>query len=80
MANEQLKRRALHRAFYIAGNGDALARALRLPPPELARLLGGKKEIPNGVFLDCVDFILDHPGEGRRASGSPDLETRQAVS
>ncbi len=80
MANEQLKRRALHRAFYLAGNGEALAQVLRLPPPELARLLGGKKEIPNGVFLACVDFILDHPGEGRRAAGPVELQTRQAVS
>jgi len=60
-ASEQLKRRALHRAFYIVGSPEGLARALRLPPPELARLLSGKKEIPNAVFLAAVDFILGHP-------------------
>ena len=60
-ASEQLKRRALHRAFYIVGTPEALARALRLPLPELTKLLAGRKEIPNEVFLSAVDFILGHP-------------------
>jgi hypothetical protein len=65
MAPEQLKRRALHRAFYMVGSPEALAGVLRLPQPELAKLLGGKKEIPNAVFLAAVEFILGHPEAAR---------------
>ena len=65
LASEQLKRRALHRAFYIVGTPEALATVLRLPVPELMKLLSGRKEIPQGVFLTAIDFILGHP-EGAR--------------
>ncbi|MBV8033370.1 MAG: hypothetical protein JO035_17800 [Betaproteobacteria bacterium] len=74
MASEQLKRRALHRAFYVAGTREALARVLRLPAPELVQLLGGKKAIPNAVFLSTVEFILGHPEAAQLHPRMPEVE------
>ncbi len=83
MASEQLKRRALHRAFYMTGSAEKLARVLRLPQPELAKLLAGKKEIPNAVFEASVEFILGHPdveGLGERPSLPGEGEPQPAAS
>ncbi|MGE5640955.1 MAG: hypothetical protein ACM30H_12755 [Clostridia bacterium] len=57
----ELRRRALHRAFYIAGNAEALAARLRVPASSLMRWLAGRGLIPYSVFLGAVTLILERP-------------------
>lgn len=56
-----LKRRALHRAFYIVGNSHELALRLRVSEASLLRWLAGKGELPTPVFHNVLELILDHP-------------------
>jgi hypothetical protein len=57
----ELRRRALHRAFYLAGNADALAARLHVPSSTLMRWLAGRGQIPYSVFLGAVTLILERP-------------------
>jgi hypothetical protein len=66
----ELRRRALHRAFYIAGSGDALAARLRVPASTLLRWLAGRGLIPYSVFLGAVALILERPHEDPPAAAN----------
>jgi hypothetical protein len=49
--------RTLARALEIVVTKDALAAALRIPLEELENYLGGRKPVPQRVFLDAIDIV-----------------------
>jgi hypothetical protein len=49
--------RTLHRALEILGSREELRRALWLTSAELDDYLGGKKPVPNAIFLAALDIV-----------------------
>jgi hypothetical protein len=52
-------RRAIERAVQLLGNEGRLARYLRVPANRLHAWRSGAENPPPGIFLNCVDLILD---------------------
>ncbi len=55
-----IHKRALQRAVEIAGGSDQLARRLALAPTHIAMWLSHEYQVPGDVFLQVVDFLVEH--------------------
>ena len=57
------KTRILDRALQIVGSQEDLARKLKVRPAQLAVWLGGIAAVPDEVFLNAVDIVLNRETE-----------------
>jgi hypothetical protein len=64
MALETAHTRTLQRALKIAGSTESLARALNVPPAELAAWMRGLRPLPTDVYLRALDMVAS--GSARR--------------
>jgi hypothetical protein len=59
MSNPTLEMRVLQRAAELLGSERALARALRVPIPDLFMWLRGSERPTRALFLAAVDILLE---------------------
>jgi hypothetical protein len=55
-----IRQQAVRRAAEILGEPRKLARRLHVPMDALLRWINGREQPSNGVFLQCVDIILEN--------------------
>ena len=61
---EDTKSRILLRALEILGSREDLARTLKVRPVQLGAWLSGIATVPDEVFLNVVDLVLNRETEG----------------
>jgi hypothetical protein len=60
--------KTLHQALAILGTTEALAEKLKVRPIQLAAMLSGTLPIPNRIFLQAVDIVLEASNSSQRTT------------